>query len=71
MNMDLTPEYLNCQYKVWDIFWRPETWAGNGKYVANESLYLLQHIFKPYTNSKKLIKKAEPGDALSYGSSSL
>lgn len=35
--------------------WRPGIRAGTGKYAANESLFLLYKIIKPYTNSKESI----------------
>ena len=59
----LSLEYLNLKRngksKVRGILWRPEIRAGFDKYAANESLYLLQNVIKPQTNSKKSILKPE------------
>lgn len=35
------------------------------KYAANESLYVLQSIIKPYVNSKKHVQNLETKDTLS------
>ena len=48
--------YYNLNTKnIWGILWRPEVRVEIDIYAANKSLYLLENIINPYTNSKKCI----------------